>query len=171
MHPPTLRQARGEIQISTKLLDCVTRPLICKVLARDHPRKISPVLNPNMGLAFSPVPREGGHVSQMTLILAPQGACSPCGIPGTTLSVKRKDWFLVLNVCVSSDMIHHKLSHINLFFEAIEKQVSSIAPPNHVLDMHHLEDWIFTLSSLCQASLCLTGSLAFELRLDRSSLA
>jgi hypothetical protein len=39
-----------------------------------------------------------------------------------------------MDLCVSSDMIHHKLSHINLFFEAIKKQDFSIAPPNQILD-------------------------------------
>ncbi|KAL2808159.1 hypothetical protein BJX63DRAFT_50749 [Aspergillus granulosus] len=143
-------------------------------LARDYSETIGPVLNSKQrtrGLAA--VPREGGHVSQMTRMgTSRRFKRSPCGFPVPPRLSREKGRFLVMNLCVSSDMIHHKLSHINLFFEAIEKQDSSIIPPNQVFDLHHLEDLIFTSNSLCKASLCLTGSLvsdASKLRPDRSS--
>jgi hypothetical protein len=53
--------------------------------------------------------------------MAHRGACSPCVILGTTVHHVQQEGFLVMDLCVSSDMIHHKLSHINLFFEAIKK--------------------------------------------------
>jgi hypothetical protein len=71
-----------------------------------------------------------------------------------------------MDLSVSSDMIHHKLSHINLFFEAIKKARLFDRAAQSDLGLASSRRFDFHIELPLQASLHLTGCLvsnAFKL--------